>query len=534
MHGLVKKLNIFNTIRKKILFSNGVTLVLILIMLSFSLKELRENKLLLGKEEAAVSIMTETSEIMEYFFKFKLYGTEFIILMQNEYKQKRDDSYKKMQSIIAQSSLKETHSLAPIMEGYYQQLVKSAVFFINGDNIKGSLLMNKPIKISTDVLALLQTQYNKQKSKVDEIVNEVHASNNRVSFSLYVLLGIIILVTIVASMFLANLISQSINNLKRIIENVEKNSDLTLQVENISNDEIGVLSHAFNKLIKNQLNIVSQVLQKSSQLSHAADQLSSTSDEASSSMRRQSDEICQVASAMTQMEAIVNEVSSNAEQTSNYAKESNTEVVTGSEVVNVTIDAINDLANDVTNSSSVIDTLKGGSENIGTVLDVIKNIAEQTNLLALNAAIEAARAGEQGRGFAVVADEVRTLAQRTQESTLEIESLVAALQTGTQQAVEVMNKSRKKAQSAVEVAKNAGSSLTSITHSVSNIMDMNTQIASAAEQQSATTKEMNCNIVNIQTIAEQTVIGAQQTSASATEVNNLSHELHNLVRQFKV
>jgi methyl-accepting chemotaxis protein len=237
---------------------------------------------------------------------------------------------------------------------------------------------------------------------------------------------------------------------------------------------------------------------------------------------------------MNQMSATVQEVASNAEQASASADDGNNAATDGNRVVGQTISAISNLASDVQTSADVIETLKGDSENIGTVLDVIKNIAEQTNLLALNAAIEAARAGEQGRGFAVVADEVRTLAQRTQESTTEIEGLVEALQSGAQQAVDVMGNSRDQAENTVSQARLAGESLDAITQSVETIVNMNTQIASAAEEQSATTEEINRSVINIQDIAEQTAAGAVQTAASSTELNNLGEQMRGLVAKFKV
>ena len=196
--------------------------------------------------------------------------------------------------------------------------------------------------------------------------------------------------------------------------------------------------------------------------------------------------------------------------------------------------SIDELANEVESAASVIQQLASDSDSIGTVLDVIKGIAEQTNLLALNAAIEAARAGEQGRGFAVVADEVRTLAGRTQESTQEIEAMIDKLQSGAKNAVTAMEAGQEKASIGVAQTKQAGEALAAITRAVTTISDMNTHIASSAEEQSATTEEMNKNIININQLADQTANSAQQSTAASAELSKLATDLQNLVSQFKI
>ena len=233
------------------------------------------------------------------------------------------------------------------------------------------------------------------------------------------------------------------------------------------------------------------------------------------------------------MTATVQEVARNATSAAHAALQANEHSSHGKRIVEATMESIADLSSELQNVTDVINTVSKNSEAIGAVIDVIKGVAEQTNLLALNAAIEAARAGEQGRGFAVVADEVRTLASRTQKSTGEIENMIELLQKAAQQAVTAVNTSRDKSQQSVEHAASAGDSLTTITQSVTEINDMNTLIASAAEEQSSVTEDINKNIVGIRVAAEQTTLGAEQTTVSSEELSKLAAELQDLVVQFK-
>jgi methyl-accepting chemotaxis protein len=235
------------------------------------------------------------------------------------------------------------------------------------------------------------------------------------------------------------------------------------------------------------------------------------------------------ATAMNEMSATVRDVSVNAADAAHSAAEADSEAASGQQIVTSTIDVINTLAMEVDKASEVIGNLESESESIGVVLEVIRGIAEQTNLLALNAAIEAARAGEQGRGFAVVADEVRILAQRTQESTQEIREMIEKLQAGAGEAVRVMVQGKSQAKASVDQAQKAGESLAAITKSVSSISIMNTQIARAAKEQSSVANDINMNISGIAKVSDETSSGAQEATKASEELDAIASKLSNLL-----
>ncbi|MFV3329454.1 methyl-accepting chemotaxis protein [Pseudomonas sp. NY15437] len=234
------------------------------------------------------------------------------------------------------------------------------------------------------------------------------------------------------------------------------------------------------------------------------------------------------------MAATVQEVARNAEQASAAARQADQQAREGDLVVQDAVQQIDRLASEVDRSAQAMELLRQESEKIGSVLDVIKSVAEQTNLLALNAAIEAARAGEAGRGFAVVADEVRGLAQRTQSSTAEIEGLIAALQRGAQDAVSRMDDSRRLTGSSVQLTRRAGEALGAIARTVADIQGMNLQIASAAEEQSSVAEEINRSVVQVREIADQSAAASEQTASSSTELARLGSELQLQVGRFRL
>ncbi|WJG10357.1 methyl-accepting chemotaxis protein [Aliiglaciecola sp. LCG003] len=351
-----------------------------------------------------------------------------------------------------------------------------------------------------------------------------------------IIVGIVsILIGLAVALFIARQITRPLDlTVATMNEIAEGDGDLTRRLNVEGSNEISQLSQAFNAFAERVHKIVSQVARATLQLSSAAEELSKIMDETKRNTSQQQSDTSQVVTAMNEMESTVNEVARHTTEASVAAGNADSASADGKIVVGKTMSSIESLAAEVDSAANVITQLERDSDRIGSVLDVIKGIAEQTNLLALNAAIEAARAGEQGRGFAVVADEVRSLASKTQKSTEEIQKMIEDLQGGSRSAVNAMNDSRSKASSSVSLAENAGNSIEAITHSVALIRDMNTQIATAAEEQSAVAKEVNRNILNISEISKLSVVGANQAAIASDELAKLAAELQDMVNQFKV
>ncbi len=337
----------------------------------------------------------------------------------------------------------------------------------------------------------------------------------------------------VLAVFLSRLIASPLKMLVSKVDAVAA-GNLSVDIQQCTHDEIGKLFGSFGKMAANLRTIIGDVTGSAAQLASAAEEMSTVTEQTSQGVRQQQTETDQIATAMNEMSATVQDVARNAAAAAQAAHQADEQASNGKQVVTQTMEAIDALATEVEKAAQVIQKLEGDSISIGAVLDVIKGIAEQTNLLALNAAIEAARAGEQGRGLAVVADEVRTLAQRTQQSTQEIRKMIESLQAGAKNAVQVMQGGKQQAQLSVEQAAKAGAALETITRAVATITDMNTQIASAAEEQSAVAEEMNRNIVNISQVAGQTAEGATQTATGSGEVASLANRLQTAVGQFRI
>ena len=316
--------------------------------------------------------------------------------------------------------------------------------------------------------------------------------------------------------------------------NIVASGDLSRKLDESGKDEFAQLAKNCNLLIDSLRNLIEGIVNRSSQLAAAAEETSAVTAESTTAIEEQRNQVEQAASATTEMSSTSQSVLSSANDALGEIKHADDEAERVKTISGRNRETIEQLAGEVESAAQVINQLQQDSASIGGILDVIRGIADQTNLLALNAAIEAARAGEQGRGFAVVADEVRTLASRTQESTSEIQTMIEALQTGAGKAVTVMDAGKSKASDCVTQSEEADKALETITHAVHEAYDRSSQIATAAEEQSVVAHEISENLESIVAIAEQTTAGSQQTAASSNEVAKLSEELQQSVQEFKL
>ncbi|OUM05501.1 methyl-accepting chemotaxis protein [Pseudomonas syringae] len=446
------------------------------------------------------------------------------------------DTYEMAAIAAIEEALKEIEQIAHSQGNEALQSLRSATLALQGYREQLSAFRQIQTKAEADQESMegLGEQLLESVAELTRLQTaqrDSEAANSRVTLTSVA--GLALLIGLLAAWIMTRQITvplqQTLTAAARIAQ-----GDLSKDLKASRRDEMGELQRSMQTMTVGLRELIGGISDGVSQIASAAEQLSAVTGQTCAGVNSQKDETDQVATAMNEMAATVQEVARNAQEASLAAVQADKQARSGDEVVGKAIAQIEQLALEVVNSTQSMNQLKQESGKIVGVLDVIKSVSQQTNLLALNAAIEAARAGEAGRGFAVVADEVRSLAQRTQKSTEEIEELIAALQTGTQQVATTLDNSRNLTDNTVALSRRAGSALEEITRTVASIQHMNEQIATASEEQSVVAEQINRNVISVRDISEQTAAASEETAASSAELARLGIHLQGLVGKFKV
>ncbi|MGI2037013.1 methyl-accepting chemotaxis protein [Shewanella frigidimarina] len=454
---------------------------------------------------------------------------DFMLRRDPKYIQAFDDGIARFLTQIQQSNImfSQKEQLTADVKDYqvnFKKLVdKEVLFGLTDEDGKMAELREKIHQTDNDTVTLRE-----------ETLAEIeHGKKQAFIIGLSIFLLIAAVLCIFTYLIIRSII-KPVQDITDVISSIEKSKDLSMRCDESGNDELSKIAYHFNQMVITFQELIQQVDESVTAMNESCQELSRNAMTASEGVLRQLNETDMVATAVTEMGATIDEIAKNTELAAGKASQTHENAQSGQQGVELTVQKITLLAKQLADSASVVTELERDSVTIGSVLDVIRGIADQTNLLALNAAIEAARAGEQGRGFAVVADEVRTLALRTQTSTQEISSIISTLQSRTHSIVELMQESQQQGRESAEQAAIAGEVLRTITNDVTNIMDMSTQIAAAIEEQSMVAAEVGKNVVVIRDIADESSQAAEENAAASEDVRIRAKALHEAVSQFRV
>ncbi|GAA0814737.1 methyl-accepting chemotaxis protein [Colwellia asteriadis] len=479
------------------------------------------------------------SSALEYRDTLSLSTAE---LIESELSYSLSGAKQSVDEIISELNINKVNSVAQDVQGSFndiQNLISMNDGFIANKKAQlnarqqAELMLENVEKNATHINNLLANQIELANEATLDVAEQVEYSVNSSNNQTVIIMIISIVIAIVIARFTLLSITRPLERVNKML-NIVASGDLSHKLDESGKDEFAQLSKNCNLLIDSLRNLIESIVNRSAQLSAAAEETSAVTAQSTTAIEEQRNQVEQAASATTEMSSTSQSVLASANDALNEIKHADDEAERVKVISARNRQTIEQLANEVDSASQVINQLQQDSASIGSILDVIRGIAEQTNLLALNAAIEAARAGEQGRGFAVVADEVRTLASRTQESTSEIQTMIEALQSGATKAVTVMDTGKAKASDCVTQSEEADTALETITHAVHEAFDRSSQIATAAEEQSVVANEISENLESIVAIAEQTTEGSKQTATSSSEVARLAEELQHSVQEFKL